>query len=151
MGFQEIMPLRSLWVLSVSEVSSLLHGDSEQWTPAILRASVRCDHGYNAGSPEIIMLFEIISAFNNKERRMLMQFITGAPCLPIGGLKALSPPLTVVRKDPEAWSGLTADSYMPSVMTCVNYLKLPPYSSIKVMRAQLLAAIEQGQSRFDLS
>ena len=145
------MPIRCLWVLSISEVTSLLHGDSEEWTPDVLRASVRCDHGYNAGSPAIVMLFEIISAFDDKERRMFTQFITGAPCLPIGGLKALAPPLTVVRKDPEAWSGLTADSYMPSVMTCVNYLKLPPYSSKAVMRAQLLAAIEQGQSRFDLS
>ena len=83
-GFQEIMPLRNLWVLSVDEVSSLLHGDSEEWTPDVLRASVRCDHGYNAGSPAIVMLFDIISAFDDKERRMLMQFITGAPCLPIG-------------------------------------------------------------------
>jgi hypothetical protein len=39
------------------------------------------------------------------------------------GLRSLSPPLTIVRKQPE--DGLSSDDFLPSVMTCVNYLKLP--------------------------
>ena len=49
--------------------------------------------------------------------------------LPIGGFKALRPELTVVRKHAE--DGLKDDDYLPSVMTCANYLKLPNYSSEK--------------------
>ena len=29
------------------------------------------------------------------------------------------------------------DDYLPSVMTCVNYLKLPDYSTIDIMRDKL--------------
>ncbi len=40
---------------------------------------------------------------------------------------------------------------MPSVMTCANYIKLPPYSSKEVMRERLMYAICEGQNSFDLS
>jgi hypothetical protein len=57
------------------------------------------------------------------ERRLLLRFLTGSPTLPSGGLSRLQPPLTVVRKEAEA--PLRPDDYLPSVMTCANYLKLP--------------------------
>ena len=44
-----------------------------------------------------------------------------------------------------------ADGDLPSVMTCANYLKLPPYSSKEVLRERLLFAIREGQGSFDLS
>ena len=44
-----------------------------------------------------------------------------------------------------------ADGDLPSVMTCVNYIKLPPYSSKEVARERLLFAIREGQGSFDLS
>jgi hypothetical protein len=37
------------------------------------------------------------------------------------------------------------------VMTCANYIKLPPYSCKEVMRQRLLFAIREGQGSFDLS
>uniref|UniRef100_A0A0E0DSM4 HECT-type E3 ubiquitin transferase n=1 Tax=Oryza meridionalis TaxID=40149 RepID=A0A0E0DSM4_9ORYZ len=44
-----------------------------------------------------------------------------------------------------------ADDDLPSVMTCANYLKLPPYSSKDKMREKLLYAITEGQGSFHLS
>lgn len=44
-----------------------------------------------------------------------------------------------------------ADGDLPSVMTCANYIKLPPYSSKMVMQTRLLYAIREGQGSFDLS
>ncbi|KAJ1486133.1 hypothetical protein T484DRAFT_1790789, partial [Baffinella frigidus] len=55
----------------------------------------------------------------------------------------------VVRK--EAESPLTPDDYLPSVMTCANYLKLPEYSSEENLRKQLKFAIQEGQLSFLLS
>jgi len=78
-----------------------------------------------------------------------LQFITGSPKLPIGGFRGLNPLLTVVRKPHEA--PLTADDYLPSVMTCVNYLKLPEYSSRHVMKEKLQTAIQEGVGSFHLS
>ncbi|KAF3791380.1 E3 ubiquitin-protein ligase [Nymphaea thermarum] len=60
-------------------------------------------------------------------RSAFLQFVTGAPRLLPGGLAALNQKLTVVRKV----SGSNADWDLPSVMTCANYLKLPPYSTKK--------------------
>lgn len=78
-----------------------------------------------------------------------MQFLTGSPKLPIGGFKALRPELTVVRKHAE--DGLKDDDYLPSVMTCANYLKIPKYSSKEVMREKLLQAVKEGAGAFLLS
>lgn len=56
---------------------------------------------------------------------------------------------TVVCKPSE---GLyTSDDYLPSVMTCVNYLKLPDYSSLDIMRQKLGVAVREGQGAFHLS
>jgi len=44
-----------------------------------------------------------------------------------------------------------ADGDLPSVMTCANYIKLPPYSSAAVARDRLLYAVAEGQGSFDLS
>ena len=70
------------------------------------------------------------------------------PCV-VGGLARLSPKLTIVRKSPE--DGVSPDAYLPSVMTCANYVKLPDYSSKEVMRERLLLSMREGQSAFLLS
>lgn len=65
------------------------------------------------------------------------------------GFKSLTPLLTVVCKasDPP----YTSDDYLPSVMTCVNYLKLPDYSTLEILRERLQVAIKEGQGAFHLS
>lgn len=107
-----------------------------------------------------------MSEYDAPARRAYLQFITGSPKLPIGGMsyillyaacidssstgfRGLNPPLTVVRKPHEA--PLTADDYLPSVMTCVNYLKLPEYSLKEVMREKLRIAMQEGVGSFHLS
>ena len=67
----------------------------------------------------------------------------------MGGLIALHPPLTIVRK--QMPDNTSPDKELPSVMTCANYLKLPQYSSKSIMSERLVYAIEQGQGSFHLS
>ena len=69
--------------------------------------------------------------------------------LSVSGLKSLSPPLTIVRKTVESTE--SPDDFLPSVMTCVNYLKLPDYSSADIMREKLDQAAREGQLSFHLS
>ena len=45
----------------------------------------------------------------------------------------------------------TSDDYLPSVMTCVNYLKLPDYGNFEIMRERMSTAIKEGQGAFHLS
>lgn len=132
-----------------------------------LNEAIKADHGFNVESRAIHDLLDIMSEFDGPSRRSYLQFITGSPKLPIGGecypiisghnplkrlalgFRGLNPPFTVVRKPHEA--PLTADDYLPSVMTCVNYLKLPEYSSKVVMREKLQIAMKEGVGSFHLS
>jgi E3 ubiquitin-protein ligase TRIP12 len=56
---------------------------------------------------------------------------------------------TVVCKPSEP--PYSSDDYLPSVMTCVNYLKLPDYTSLEKMRKKMDIAIKEGQGAFHLS
>ncbi|ORY53559.1 hypothetical protein BCR33DRAFT_710961 [Rhizoclosmatium globosum] len=91
----------------------------------------------------------MMEKFTLVERREFLLFVTGSPKLPIGGFKALTPPLTVVRKSADF--GTKADSYLPSVMTCVNYLKVPAYTNLQVMTERFEVAMKEGQGSFHLS
>lgn len=104
------------------------------------------DHGFTKESPVIHHLLDALTGLDQQEQRLFVQFVTGAPKLPAGGFRALVPPLTVVCKTSD-----TPDAFLPSVMTCANYLKLPQYSSAVVLRERLLFAISEGQGSFHLS
>ncbi len=56
---------------------------------------------------------------------------------------------TVVCKPSEP--PYSSDDYLPSVMTCVNYLKMPDYSTFDIMSKKLGMAIREGQGAFHLS
>ncbi len=129
--------------------------------------SIKADHGYNLDSKSVRNLLQTMSEFDVQQRRDFLQFITGSPKLPIGGMshyhitiffrsanyytgfKALTPMFTVVCKPSEP--PYTSDDYLPSVMTCVNYLKMPDYSTVDVLREKLRVAIKEGQGAFHLS
>lgn len=134
-----------------------------------LNDSIKADHGYNMDSKSVKNLLQTMSELTLAERRDFLQFTTGSPKLPIGGkqhthlillnrtmanlvtigFKSLNPMFTVVCKPSEA--PYTSDDYLPSVMTCVNYLKLPDYSDINILRKQLFTAMKEGQGAFHLS
>ena len=128
--------------------------------------SIKADHGFNMDSKSVRNLLQTMSELSPAQRRDFLQFVTGSPKLPIGGkrivfkrfravlitgigFKSLTPMFTVVCKPSEP--PYTSDDYLPSVMTCVNYLKLPDYTDLNVMRTRLYMAIREGQGAFHLS
>ncbi len=129
-------------------------------------------------SRAVRFLFEVLSSFDAEQQRLFLQFCHRQPqtsCRRWGtisvhrvsavremfsdnvalhlfffsGFRSLNPPLTIVRKTFESTEN--QDDFLPSVMTCVNYLKLPDYSSIEIMREKLLIAAREGQQSFHLS
>ena len=148
-GFAHVMPLAHLGVFSATELGHLVAHRDEDWSEAALRRALVPDHGFSSESREFGDLVAILAAYSEDERRAFVQWLTGAPRLPIGGFGALQPPLTVVRRDHEP--PLAPDDYLPSVMTCVNYLKLPRYSSRDTMRTRLATAVREGLTSFHLS
>ncbi|XP_076254826.1 E3 ubiquitin-protein ligase ctrip isoform X2 [Rhynchophorus ferrugineus] len=152
-GFDSVFPSRNLRVFQPDELEQVFCGSPKDnvsgWDVKTLMECCRPDHGYTADSRAIRFLFDVLSSYDREEQRMFVQFLTGSPRLPVGGFKALSPPLTVVRKTLEP--NMNPDDFLPSVMTCVNYLKLPDYSSVEVMRDKLNVAASEGQHSFYLS
>lgn len=148
-GFSMIFPINDLGIFSPEELALLCGNTDEDWSKETLEQTIKADHGYNADSRSIRNLIEILSAFDSSERREFLQFMTGSPKLPIGGWRSLNPPFTVVRKPHEP--PIKADSMLPSVMTCAQYLKLPDYSSKEVLATQLWRAIRDGSGSFHLS
>lgn len=99
-------------------------------------------------SPLLQRVFKRISRFKKVLVPSNVGMIYQSVCF-IVGLRSLNPPLTIVRKSFEP--PLCADNYLPSVMTCVNYLKLPDYSSKEIMAGKLKLAALEGQRSFHLS
>jgi len=149
-GFESLFPLSTLQCFYPEELEQLFCGNSsEVWDVRILTECCRPDHGYTHDSQAVKYLFQVLSSYNISEQRDFLQFVTGSPRLPMGGFRSLNPPLTIVRKNPEGSE--EPNSYLPSVMTCVNYLKLPDYSTVDVMRERLSKAAQEGQLSFHLS
>ncbi|KAG4305465.1 hypothetical protein PORY_001021 [Pneumocystis oryctolagi] len=148
-GFSSVLPYSSLALFTPEELSMLFGQSKEDWSIETLTESIKADHGYNMDSRSIQNFLDILANMDDVERRDFLQFITGSPKLPIGGFKSLTPPLTVVCKTHEP--PLTPNDYLPSVMACVNYLKLPDYTTKEIMKSKLLLAIKEGQGSFHLS
>ncbi|RDL36512.1 Hect, E3 ligase [Venustampulla echinocandica] len=148
-GFTQVFPYSALSAFTPDELVMLFGRIEEDWSLETLMDSIKADHGFNMDSKSVKNLLQTMSELTPSERRDFLQFTTGSPKLPIGGFKALTPMFTVVCKPSEA--PYMSDDYLPSVMTCVNYLKLPDYSSLDVMRGRMNIAIREGQGAFHLS
>lgn len=150
-GLEVLMPANVLELFSGDEMEDLLCGQiGTQWKMEELQQHINPAHGYSGNSTVFNNLLIVMSEFNLQEQRKFLQFITGSPRLPVGGFAALSPKLTVVRKDPSL-PGMHPDEYLPSVMTCQNYLKIPEYSSFEILQRNLKYAVQEGHESFHLS
>lgn len=148
-GFSKVFPISSLTIFSPQELSEIFGNSEEDWSRDTLADAIKANHGFTRESVAIHRLINVLSSFSDLERRKFLQFLTGSPKLPIGGFKSIRPEFTVVKKRPE--NGLSSDNYLPSVMTCANYLKLPDYSLEEIMRDMLLHAVIEGAGAFHLS
>ncbi|CZS96676.1 related to rat ubiquitin ligase Nedd4 [Rhynchosporium graminicola] len=148
-GFTQVFPYSSLSAFTPDELVMLFGRIEEDWTLETLMDSIKADHGFNMDSKSVKNLLQTMSELTLPERRDFLQFTTGSPKLPIGGFKSLTPMFTVVCKPSEP--PYSSDDYLPSVMTCVNYLKLPDYTDLEVMRRRMGTAIKEGQGAFHLS
>jgi len=151
-GFDKVIPLKYLKIFESDEIEALVCGgnQNEAWDKKTLEDNFIPAHGYTSTSKSFKNFIKIVSEFNSEERRTFLKFVTGAERLPFGGFKHLTPKLTVVKKQPN-FNHEHADQYLPSVMTCQNYVKLPDYSTQEVMQKKLLFSMKEGQNSFSLS
>lgn len=133
-----MFPLENLYLFSADELQLLLCGDqAPSWSRDDLLRHTEPKNGYTRDSPGYQMFLDVAAAMTPDERKNFIHFVTGSSSLPPGGLANLHPTLTVVRKHYEN------EHVLPSVNTCVHYLKIPEYHSKEILRERLLVACKE--------
>jgi len=154
-GMSSMFDPHHLRCFDADELELLLCGTPATWTVQELHEHIQTDHGYSKDSIAVQQLLSILGSFDAVQQREFLKFVTGSPRLPVGGLGALRPRLTVVRKGNNGGgggsSGGSGGGSLPSASTCTSYLKLPEYENVNVMREKLLLAIKEGGGSFHLS
>jgi len=139
-GFNSVFPMRQLRVFSADELAVQLGGDPVmQWSTAELNAAITPQHGYDSQSQVYIDFIQMLTALPDRQKRLFLTWITGCPRQPVGGLSALRPKLTILRKSPP--DNMDVADTMPSAQTCHHIIKMPPYANAETMRERLVTAI----------
>lgn len=155
-GLNNVFKMEALKCFLFEELEGLISGEDShshkgllKWNKKTLMENVIPDHGYNIASQTFLYFIDYMEGLDKEELRNFLMFITGSPRLPLGGLKSLRPHLTVVKRTCD--EGEDPDNFLPSVMTCQNYVKLPEYSSLEVLRTKMNYAVKEGVNSFNLS
>jgi E3 ubiquitin-protein ligase TRIP12 len=102
-GFTQVFPYSALSAFTPDELVMLFGRIEEDWSlesklspPALyfvvansnlaLMDSIKADHGFNMDSKSVKNLLQTMSELTLPERRDFLQFTTGSPKLPIGGM-----------------------------------------------------------------
>lgn len=147
-GLRAIVRPSWLSMFNQSELQRLVGGDSSAIDIEDLRKNTVYSGLYEIGDdnqehPTIKMFWDVLRGFTDAQRRDLLKYVSSTPRAPLLGFSQLRPRFSI--RDAGA-----DEERLPSTSTCVNLLKLPRYSSSKVLREKLLYAITSGAG-FDLS
>ena len=149
-GFNNIFNINELKCFTSEELENIIFGNNEQkWIYETLFENLKPEHGYNKKSKIFNDLIKYMTSLNKDEQKQFLIFTTGASKLPLGGFKALSPKLTVVKKSMS--NNENPDKFLPTVMTCQNYLKIPESSSYDILKEKFNVAMNEGSNEFHLS
>jgi len=141
-GFSLLIKPTWLSVFNHHELQQLISGDSAELDVTDLRKNTVYGPGYSDSHPAIQCFWQVVSNFTPQQQRNLLKFVTSCPRPPLLGFSYLNPKFGIQQS-------FDMD-HLPTASTCINLLKLAPYTDTKVMRDKLLYAIE-SQAGFDLS
>ena len=151
-GFCLIYNIYQLKCFSSLELEEYICGSFEiKWDEDILYENLKPERGYTKNSRIFNDVIKFMGKLDKNGQRQFLTFATGTSRLPIGGFKALSPKLTIVKKAFDKTEIDFPDNYLPTVMTCQNTLKLPEYSSYEILEKKMMLAMKEGGQEFSLS
>ncbi|EAW08293.1 HECT-type E3 ubiquitin-protein ligase [Aspergillus clavatus NRRL 1] len=147
-GLGHIIQPSWLSMFNQAELQTLVSGESGDIDVADLRRNTLYGGVYTIGDdkeehPTVKLFWEVMEKMSNEERQKVLRFVTSTPRAPLLGFSHLNPRFSIRDSSED-------QERLPSTSTCVNLLKLPRYSSAKVLREKLLYAINSGAG-FDLS
>ena len=149
-GFNIIFDINSIKCFKSTEIEDSICGSLDMnWDRETIFENLKAEHGITKSSKILNYLITFMTKLNKIQRKQFLLFITGTSRLPVGGFKTLNPKFTVVKRTCNSYEN--PDDFLPTVMTCQNYLKLPEYSNYQVLEKKLFLAMTEGNSEFHLS
>ena len=85
-GFSQVFSYNALNAFTPDELVMIFGSNDEDWSIPTLIDSIKADHGFNIDSKPVRNLLQVMSEMNDAQRRLFLQFVTGSPKLPIGGM-----------------------------------------------------------------
>lgn len=85
-GFSQVFPFSALRAFTPNELVMLFGQAEEDWSIETLMDSIKADHGFNMDSKSVRNLLHTMCELDSQQRRDFLQFVTGSPKLPIGGM-----------------------------------------------------------------
>eukprot|EP00501_MAST-03F_sp_TOSAG23-6_P002257 GSMAST32.ASY1.ANO1.2357.1 assembled CDS len=135
--------INSEWLKMYPELQILISGDATPVDVEDLRKYTKVEGALTNG-PFMRRFWKTLTLMSHQEKCLLLKFVTSSSSPPRLGFQSLEPKFCVrcvtIRSDNER---------LPTASTCFNVLKLPNYSSSKVMKNKLLYVIT-SKSGFDL-
>jgi ubiquitin-protein ligase E3 C len=145
-GLWEVIDRSWLQIFNEPELQVLISGASDGKIDVDdMRSNTRYLGGYSGLDRTVNRFWAVVKSLDSREQSELLRFVTSCERPPPLGFASMNPPFTLQRV------GILRDSdKLPSASTCFNTLKLPTYSSEKVLKERLLYAIKSGAG-FELS
>ena len=126
----------------------LLSGPAEITADMILM-NMNFRHGNWRNSSTIDMIKRYIRSMNTQQRMKFLQFATGSPSLPLGGLGQRSE-----EENPSmgriTFTRLPKSKRLPEAHTCFNCIDLPDYMDYELLQKSFDTAIDGYAQTFDL-
>jgi ubiquitin-protein ligase E3 C len=145
-GLFEVIDRSWLRLFNEPELQVLISGASDgKLDVEDMKAHCHYAGGYSSLDGTVCKFWRVVVSLDEKQQGALLRFVTSCERPPPLGFGSLNPPFTIQRV------GILRDGdKLPTASTCFNILKLPTYSSEKVLRQRLIYAIESGAG-FELS
>ncbi|KAK9821279.1 hypothetical protein WJX74_008357 [Apatococcus lobatus] len=148
-GFSHLIHPAWVTMFNGEELQKLISGGADLGLDlADLRRHIVYASGYADDHPVIQIFWQVMEQLTDEEQSQWLKFVTACSRAPLLGFRYLEPPLCIQL----AGHVGNAESLerLPTSATCMNLLKLPPYSSPHLMLQKLRLAIS-NVSGFDLS
>lgn len=125
-GLSTIVDIKWLRMFNEQELQVLLGGASIPIDLADLRANTVLA-GYDERDATIQNFWKALESFDNTLRMKFVKFVTSCSRPPLLGFKELVPKFCIRNAGVD-------DDRLPTSSTCVNLLKLPNFSSYRILR-----------------
>ncbi|KAF9431462.1 putative E3 ubiquitin-protein ligase HTD2 [Entomortierella beljakovae] len=134
-GFHLVTLGSAIQLFRPEEVEQLICGSPDLDFNA-LEEITQYEGGFNAKTKIIRWFWEIVHAYDEKDKKRLLFFATGSDRVPIGGLGHLT--FTISKNGPDSMR-------LPTSHTCYNTLMLCAYSTKERLQERLMTAIGNAE------